>query len=77
MNDPCAVQVQLPLGWDVCGATSERTSASFVPTCFKATVEGLSLAEQVEAWYDLELYGSCVQADHRSAQLWTSVPTKA
>ena len=65
MNDPWAVQ--LPLGWALCGATPERTSASFVSTCFKATVEDLSLAEQVKAWYDLESYGSCVQADPRSA----------
>ena len=36
--------VQLPLGLALCGATPERTSASFVATCFKATVEDLSLA---------------------------------
>ena len=42
--------VQLPLGWSSCGATPGRTSASFVSTCFKATVEDLSLAEQVKAW---------------------------
>ena len=42
-------------------------STSFVSTCFKATVEDLSLAEQVKAWYDLESFGSCVQADPRSA----------
>ena len=47
MNGPWAVQ--LPLGWALCGATPERTSASFVSTCFKATVEDLSLAEQVKA----------------------------
>ena len=64
MIDPWAVQ--LPLGWALCGATSERTSTSFVSTCFKATVEDLSLAE-VKAWYELESYGSCVQADPRSA----------
>ena len=29
MNDPCAVQ--LPLGWALCGATPERTSASLSP----------------------------------------------
>ena len=39
----------------------------FFSTCFKATVEDLSLAEQVKSWYDLESYGSCVQADPRSA----------
>ena len=81
MNDPWAVQ--LPLGWALCGATPERTSASFVSTCFKATVEDLSLAEQVKAWYDLESYGSCVQADPRSAAdnvydsfLWREDPTQ-
>ena len=75
MNDPWAVQ--LPLGWALCGATPERTSASFVSTCFKATVEDLSLAEQVQAWYDLEAYGSCVQADPRSAADKTNVPNKS
>ena len=65
MNDPWAVQ--LPLGWALCGATPERTYASFVSTCFKATIEDFSLAEHVKAWYDLESYGSCVQADPRSA----------
>ena len=55
--------VLLPLGWVLCGATPERTSTSFVATCFKATVEDLSLAELVKSWYDLESYGSCVQAD--------------
>ena len=65
MIDPWAVQ--LPLGWALCGAAPERTSASFVSMCFKATVEDLSLAEQVKAWYDIESYGSCIQADPRSA----------
>ena len=59
--------VQLPLGLALCGATPERTSASFVATCFKATAEDLSLAEQVKAWYDLKSYGFCIQADPRSA----------
>ena len=48
MNDPWAVQ--LPLGWALCGAAPELTSASFVSTCFMATVEDLSLVEQVQAW---------------------------
>ena len=65
MNDTWAVQ--LPLWWALCGATPERTSALFVSTCFKATVEDLSLAEQVKAWSDLESYGSCDQANPRSA----------
>ena len=65
MIDPWAAQLQL--GWALCGATPERTSASFVSTCFRATVEDLSLAEQVKAWHDLESYGSCIQADPGTA----------
>ena len=64
-NDPWAVKI--PLGWALSGALPERMSSSFVSTCFKATVEDLSLAEQVKSWYELESYGAYIQADPRSA----------
>ena len=62
LNGPVAVR--LPIGWVLSGPLP--SSSSFVSTCFKANIDDTALADQLRSWYEIESYGTYVQADTRS-----------
>ena len=62
-NSPCSVR--LPIGWVISGPLPPSVNST--SSYFKCVVEDSSLTDQIESWYQLELYGAFKQVDARSA----------
>jgi hypothetical protein len=63
-NAPYAIRT--PLGWVLSGTLPGGNTAPV--TCYAATSEDGSLAEQVRGWWALEAYGTAVNVDPRSKE---------
>ena len=59
---PCVVR--LPIGWVLSGPLPPSFKSN--SSCFKCILEDMSLAGQIETWYELDSYGAFKQVDVRA-----------